>query len=101
MFQGHPELTVPTNDVHLWHYLDLPAFLCLVTRRALFFSRLTALQDKYEGQHPRPTHEILGGVARDARPDFQLIIRRISETGRRSICCSCWHVSPHESVSMW
>jgi hypothetical protein len=38
----------------LWRYMDLAKFVWMLQRRALYFCRLDALGDPYEGHYTRP-----------------------------------------------
>jgi hypothetical protein len=38
-----------SQNARIWHYMNFPKFVLLLEKRALYFSLLKKLQDKYEG----------------------------------------------------
>lgn len=92
----------------LWRYLDLTKFLYLLETRALFFARLSALKDPFEGHPPRRVVEAFKNIPAGLLPDeHQKRVAVAKQTlhtfknSRRLICASCWHANDTESAAMW
>lgn len=77
----------------LWRYMDFVKFVSLVEMSALWFSRLGALQDKYEGTIPEPSYREM--KARDVEvaawrddPSWKIAAQRMTdenEQGGRTV----------------
>src|SRR5579864_3674448 len=94
------------GSVRLWRYMDLAKLLSLLTREALFFSRVDLLGDPFEGsltrylQLKRERHHALlrkrGKPIRLRAGASALVETRIANT-----IISCWHMNDTESAAMW
>lgn len=108
MYSDHPNLTPPPEDAVIWRYMDLAKFLALLERRALFFARMTALRDPFEGQLTRPAVERMRAMP-STHPEAehkrlsQIVEHNLGTASRAPelICVSCWHENPVESAAMW
>ncbi|MDQ1391242.1 MAG: hypothetical protein QOF30_219, partial [Acidimicrobiaceae bacterium] len=54
-YAKHPVFVTPSDETTLWRYMDLPKFVSLLEKGALFFSRADKLGDPYEGSLTGPT----------------------------------------------
>jgi hypothetical protein len=88
--------------------VDLWKFLSLLEQESLWFSRLDALGDPYEGLPPKPLVDDMWTVAnalpepeRSRRREVASHNARVLEMGRQVLCVSCWHVNLVESAAMW
>jgi hypothetical protein len=69
MYRVHHFLSAPPDETKLWRYLDLSQFLWLLSRRALYFAKVSEFDDLWEGVLPtgaviglkRAFAQILGG----------------------------------------
>lgn len=108
MFQNHPNLSLPETPAALWRYVDLWKFLSLLEHESLWFSRLDALGDPYDGLPPRPLVDDIWTISNDL-PELKRLRRtqvashntRAFAMGRETLCVSCWHENPVESAAMW
>lgn len=91
-------------------YLTLEKFLSLLELEAMWFSRLGALQDKFEGTLPRKAREAslerYRHVAEEIpeprlRPAFLKATDQAVETGRNVSAVNCWFLGKEESEEMW
>lgn len=108
MYSDHPHLTSPSDDAVIWRYMDLAKFLALLERRALFFARMTALRDPFEGHLTRAAVERMRAMPA-AHPESDR--KRLSEIIEHNLamasaspeilCVSCWHENRVESAAMW
>ncbi len=105
----HPAFPQPIEtDTPLWRYIDLPKLVLLLSRRAIFLSRLGTLQDPLEGQYTlamRPRIEagvraILEGLPPDL-VDFDAAMNGISRVTQELCFVSCWCLLEHESDALW
>jgi hypothetical protein len=98
MYEAHPQFDQPKNlDARVWRFLDLPKFLSLLHSGSVHFARADQFEDPYEGrvsdrmnahirEHDRVIGPALGQMANWIRTDTFI---------------SCWHLSEHESATMW
>lgn len=91
-------------------YLTLEKFVSLLELEAMWFSRLGALQDKFEGTLPKKARERL--LARDRllaekmpHPELQRLILGMTDNGVENGRCmgavNCWFFGKEESEEMW
>ena len=94
----------------LIRYLTLEKFLSLLELEAVWFSRLGALQDKFEGTLPRRAHEISEARDREVaekipipllRPAALKMTPQSIETCRGLAAVNCWFLGKQESDRMW
>jgi hypothetical protein len=91
-------------------YLTFEKFVLLLELEAMWFLRLGALQDKFEGTLPKKARERL--MARDRllaekmpHPELQPLILRMTDNGVENGRCmgavNCWFLGKEESEEMW
>jgi len=59
MYETHPKLDEPEDTASLWRYMDFQKFFAILENKALHFTRLTCLDDPFEGQLTRQTVEAM------------------------------------------
>ena len=112
----HPSFVQPVNlDVKIWRYMDLPKFVWLLQRRALFFARADKLGDPYEGYYTRVlaqseaefvaqmrhSHNAATPFNEDVvRSTFSTLRRYVGES-RTSFFVNSWHMNDADSAAMW
>ena len=74
------------DTAKIWHYTSLLAFLSILQKKQLWFTRLSDLSDPLEGRSEPIFHS-------------RFTLRR--ESYIRVGCCHCWCVDEHESDLMW
>jgi hypothetical protein len=90
----------------LIRYLTLEKFLSLLELEAVWFSRLGALQDQFEGTLPKKTHEL--SLARNRQIATQIPIPQLHpmilgmtdeqiEVCRESTVVNCWFLGDKEN----
>jgi hypothetical protein len=89
----HPAFETPTHDAALWRYMDLPKFIALLDRGALFFAAVRTFPDRFEGSVT------------------EAAMKRIAETGEmnpdeyrawhRATYVNCLNLDTDESVALW
>jgi hypothetical protein len=110
LYQACGNMEVPPDETVVWRYMNHTKFVVLLQQRRLWFARLGALEDNYEGSLTNvrmapsplppgfgPLHwsRALGGNYLDiVKRDFRLM-------GRDHTFVSCWHVNDGESAAMW
>ena len=87
----------PEPTATLWRYMSFAKFCSLLDRKALFFSLVADMEDRYEGFiYPRiPRDE--GDRLQQAERLGHEMLRKIARTA----LISCWAESNHESSLMW
>ena len=87
----------PDPTATLWRYMSFAKFCSLMERRALFFSLVSDMADRYEGFiYPPPTRQS-GDRLRQAEHVARNILHKV--VGASLI--SCWTESNYESRLMW
>jgi len=97
---------VPEPDEKIWRFISVAELVSLLSKRALFFSRVDKLDDPYEGSLPRLV------VAR-AEAGFEGLTaqgRELMRNTRQQVgyvqsklwtMVNCWYLNEHESAAMW
>lgn len=84
-------------DAIIWRYVDLAKFLDLLERRHLYFPRLDALDDPFEGVVQKNIFAPLP-ANQSNRPSHHAQLYRLFQEG---VFVSCWHANAYESEAMW
>ncbi|MYB89178.1 MAG: DUF2971 domain-containing protein [Proteobacteria bacterium] len=82
----------PLGSATLWKYMSFSKFMFLLHHKALFFSLVRKMEDKYEGFIQAPKQS-----------DFEAestVYQILSEMKQNTIVC-CWTKSEYESNVMW
>lgn len=91
-------------------YLTLEKFVSLLELEAMWFSRLGALQDRFEGTLPKKARDRLLNRDRDIagnfpeprlRPAIMQMTERDVEVCRGLAAVNCWFLGQQESEKMW
>jgi len=90
VYEDHPSFPQPGADAKIWRYCDLQKFISVLHRRALYFSRLSTLEDPYEAKWPKSMAIRF--------PDFS---QSNFDRTRHQVFASCWHINEFESAAMW
>lgn len=92
----------PSVDTCIWRYFPLERFVSLLETSRLFLCRAGRLDDEFEGATPVMSEQKLKAwEARYVSPENQAQYRRNRKRAREIVAVNCWHISKHESVSMW
>lgn len=102
VYKKHPVFTPPRNlDATIWRYTDFAKFVSLISRDALYFSRLDHLGDDLEGsvtaENVRRRPHIYGEHFEKLVPQLAQIIRE----SRKTTWVNCWHMAEYESAALW
>jgi len=91
-------------------YLTASKLFSLISQRAVWFSRLGALQDQFEGCIPPPTKRRLQAESRPwdhvfPDPEHRRQLREAADdnerSGRRVLAVNCWFADDIETPEMW
>ena len=87
----------PEATATLWRYMSFAKFFSLLDRKALFFSLVGDMEDRYEGfiYPPMPREE--GDHLQQAEHLGHEVLHKMARTA----LISCWTESDHESSLMW
>src|SRR5689334_19227299 len=119
MISQHAFCVQPTHpDISVWRFMDLSKFVDLLQQHRLFFARVDALGDPFEGTITRRTAETAADVIlrryvepvwkEQAGPPDKIVeamrctMQKAREHFReKQAYVSCWHMNEHESAAMW
>ncbi len=117
MHERAPETTseaIPkpaSDEVVIWRYMDFTKFVALLETAALFFARISHLDDPFEGSFPKsqpPLSRFLQLLPKNFLPEGVEVAHMPSpgllEYGRAMrnwTMVNCWHAVEHESAAMW
>ena len=87
----------PESTATLWRYMSFAKFCSLLDRKALFFSLISDMEDRYEGFIYPPAPRKSGDRLQQAESRSYDILSAIARTA----LVSCWTESDHESSLMW
>lgn len=88
----HPVFEPPSGEAALWRYMDLTRFIALLERRALFFTALCDLPDRFEGVM---TPNLLAQArAMPGLGDSMELVRLMTYV-------NCWNEDASESMALW
>lgn len=98
----------PDENQRIWRYVDFTKFVDLLETGALFFSRVSSLDDAFEGSFPaaqtvleRVKGALLpGSISPDATIELSPDLDHVWKTMRYWAMVSCWHASDYESAAM-
>ena len=104
------------GTVEVLRYMPLARLLSLLELEAMWFSRLGALQDEYEGTNPKGPRALLMRIGKES-PDFKnaktpwggsydelLAVTdngRSGDVGRKMLLVNCWFIGKTETQKMW
>ena len=91
------EPSEPDATATLWRYMSFAKFNSLLERKALFFSLVGDMADKYEGFVYPPQPRMPGDHLQQAESFGRDLLQQIARTA----LISCWTVSGYESALMW
>ena len=91
------EPSEPVATATLWRYMSFAKFCSLLDRKALFFSLVGDMEDRYEGfiYPPIPCEE------EDHLQQAEHLGNKVLREMARAALISCWTESEHESSLMW
>jgi hypothetical protein len=109
MYQDNSLISKPVDkDIKIWRYLDIPKFLSIIDKQALFFSRAEYLGDPFEGSIPQSKGQInlnkhFGRVSNVMYTDDGTAHEWYSDhyLFRNIAYLCCFHMNPIESTALW
>jgi hypothetical protein len=105
-YQEKPECVSIPDEQELWRYMDYYKFKSLLESKALFFSRVDKLSDKFEGTWARTNLEIKIFVSDAKRGPNEYnadrkILHEAAEDTLRLFYVYCFTIRNSESKEMW
>jgi hypothetical protein len=102
MIEHHDHMVEPDEDTKVWRYLDFTKFVSMLDKRALYFSRVDKLEDRFEGAYAKASAERLKANLLAESPECAAQIELfMQQHHRHDIFVNCWHMNRHESDAMW
>jgi hypothetical protein len=95
-----PHFVRPENEnAKIWRYMDYPKFISLLDKRGLFFAKVKAFDDPYEGTMPKCNQTESYHDDKDTPPPD--ITEAELERRRPTALINSWHINNYESAAMW
>lgn len=91
------------RTARVWRYLDFPKFVSMLEERALFFCRLSALGDPFEGLYAQAnlTHRKGSALVAPGLAPERFLKDSFLRHLDRTVVVNCWHLAERESAAMW
>ena len=103
-YEDHETLLKPTNEnSKVWRYMDFTKFISLLDKRELWFSRVSELDDPFEGTLSKMSlylDPVVPGQSEEYDRAVD-IFRETKKQWRKWIVVNCWHLNKDESAAMW
>lgn len=104
--ETHYVCKIPQDNPTLWRYMDIPAFIYLLTKESLVFVRADLFEDKFEGTLPKLTARMIDEDSRQKINEGKLdkIYWNFSEIlnkDNKSMYINCWCKENFEMIHMW
>jgi hypothetical protein len=106
MYKASPDFNDPTDkNEKIWRYMDIPKYLSLLERRALYFARANCLGDSFEGSVPSSKGQVnLTEFARQTAKEQGLPLEKVIPVHgsiRNCVYVCSFHLSNYESAALW
>ena len=105
MYEKHPNIVEPDDNIKIWRYIDFAKFISLLDTRKLFFTRADKFNDSFEGSYPNANknarENAYKGLAKDTKKAILEDLPKIRESMRKCFLINCWHINENESAAMW
>jgi len=105
VFFDVPLAVRPADGDTIWRYIDFTKFVTMLKDKALYFSRVDLLEDKFEGWLPPGSFDSWFPPGPEITNEFSSTVatalRNANRTDRQNIFVNCWHANEHESEAMW
>lgn len=103
----HPVFKKPIDEnIKIWRYMSFAEYVSLLDRKALFFTRVDRLEDRFEATFPKhifdPNFE--AQVTEEQRQNLEINKERLlayNQFLKKDTVVNCWHISDYESDAMW
>ena len=91
------------TGARIWRYLDFPKLVSMLEERALFFSRLSAFGDPFEGLYAQAnlTRRNRSALVSPGKVPERFLKNSFLRHLDRTVIVNCWHLSDRESAAMW
>lgn len=98
-------MNIPRENI-LWHYMDIPSFLALLTKKSLTFIRADLFEDKFEGIWPQKAakeidKKIIDNFSKLGSEYKSNFSESLNILMRKSTYINCWCKENSEMVHMW
>src|SRR5438093_349916 len=102
-----------SDSVSIWRYMSFSKLIALIHGRALHFTRIDQLQDRFEGARPAPNlrdpgsldeYTVLGDTSQLSEHQKGLLTQALAAPhplDRQVVAVNCWHMNDYESAAMW
>jgi len=100
----HLEIEDLDDEVILWRYMDLPKFVSMLEKEAIWLARADTFGDKHEGRFPDEMREYIEKAYESFGVDDKSPVNDASDFQDylvKNTFISCWHHNLEENMVMW
>ena len=93
----------PPDGIRIWRFTDFAKFYAMLSSDTLYFSRLDALEDQFEGQFSEARVQFDEKVYEHPTmtPYGRSIMEWMHSSIRKNAFVNCWHMNEYESGLLW
>ncbi len=110
----------PSMETKIWRYMDFTKFVSILSKSALYFTRMDLLDDTFEGSIPKYFHSKKSAEAKrqlkgifpedynkrykemlNAEKKLDRLFYKFNKAKRKLAFINSWHVNESESAAMW
>ena len=96
------DIETPEPSAVLWRYMDFTKFISMLDSSTLNFTRVDALDDKFEGRFTQADYEVMEQGAESQEDKLQMeMMKDELDAVRKKFYVNCWHENVGETVFMW
>ena len=103
------QLELPNDETRIWRYVDFATLIAILESSTLWFTRLGAFRDSFEGVFSLPvtmTFVTESAIrqqlsSRDAYEYFRAMHSALNAISKRFCFANCWHGNQGESIAQW
>jgi hypothetical protein len=91
----------------IWRHINISKFVSMISTRALWFTRVSDLEDRFEGSYPVPNavrrraiERLTVNLGAPAAVEATYLSDFYRDL-RARVYVNCWYVGEHESAALW
>lgn len=105
-YMEHPAFEKPDNpNVKIWRYMDFTKLVSMLDKKALYFTRVDILADKFDKYdclfHPEFVSRLLKQCTDEESKETTMKFLKNEKEFRKKHVINCWHMNDDESAAMW
>ena len=97
----HPHLEEVSNRIVIWKFMTFEHFADLIKSGSLYFCRVGAFEDVFEGTYPIANKHLRPEIYKDGMIPNQADYDKIERVVKHDTFASCFHMNRYETAFMW